>query len=229
MLVIVFRVRAAHESFSSTASRWVDFASFDMRAIFPFCSYNKIIIYHKSRTWDKSRSGLSAGMERQIISRTYVRVCRFLSLSPSFSPRLLSALCSAYYTTSKENNKWFTRRGRIAQKRMRPRRRIFISYFFLLFCRVNGGLAVRGRSLLKRVKFKLILYLRRRVGHSTSFADPFVFVTARPPTPLSAYKSFRQLGNKRRVLMDLRASAATSIFPLLSFNSFCSKTRHERR
>lgn len=101
--------------------------------------------------------------------------------------------------------------------------------FFLLFCRVNGGLAVRGRSSLKRVKFKLILYLRRRVGHSTSFADPFVFVTARPPTPLSAYKSFRQLGNKRRVLMDLRASAATSIFPLLSFNSFCSKTRHERR
>lgn len=55
-----------------------------------------------------------------------------------------------------------------------------------------------------RVKFKLILYLRRRVGHSTSFADPFVFVTARLPTPLSAYKSFRQVANKRRVLMDLR-------------------------
>lgn len=33
----------------------------------------------------------------------------------------------------------------------------------------------------------------------------------RRPTPVSAYKSFRQVGNKRRVLMDLRA---TSIFPL---------------
>jgi len=49
-----------------------------------------------------------------------------LSLSLSFSPRPPRI---PYYITSKENNKWFTWRGRIAQKRIRARRRIFIWYF----------------------------------------------------------------------------------------------------
>jgi len=58
--------------------------------------------------WDKSRSGLSAATERQIISRTYAGSSRIFLFSP-----LIPALGESYYVTSKEDNKWFATRGRV--------------------------------------------------------------------------------------------------------------------
>lgn len=88
-------------------------------------------------------------------------------------------------------------------------------YRFFLFARVNDA-----RPPRHEVQTNFIF--EAAAGHSTSFADPFVFVTARPPTSLSAYKSFRQVGNKRRVLMDLRARPVSSHYRLILF--FCPKT-----
>lgn len=179
----------------------------------------------------------SLGSFRENGTPNYItNVCQSLSDSPSYlSPSLflspLSLRVSSAYRIILHQKRIINdsrdARGSHKSGYGRASTNIYIIYFFSPFLPYEWRSRRRSRpTSMKRVKFKLILYLRQRVGHSTSFADPFVFVTARPLTPLSAYKSFRQVGNKRRVLMDLRERERghPSIFPL-SFNSFCSRKR----
>lgn len=138
-------------------------------------------MYHKSRARDKSRPGLFPRdpPSNYIAERMSVR--RFFSLSRSpLSRAFLLRSRTVLYTTSMEDNIRFV--CATAQKRVHTNTRAHIyTHIFISSFRAGEWRGVAPRSLRYEVQTNFICEVLARWLYSTSFADPFVFVTLRPP------------------------------------------------